>query len=288
MASLKALRLRIKSIKSTQKITKAMQMVAASKLRRAKNAMENNIPYHEVVTEALLKLPRANENPGFLEKLVLHGDSHHKKVLALVITSERGLCGGFNQTVLRHARGDLDRMKADGVTVKIIVVGKKGVPVLSGRYGEDIIARHANPNNIEFAFVESLCAEILELLEKEKFDSCRLYFSHFKNAVVQVPRAKFVAPALHDETAAQSRSETHECEGRELTDKVIEMYIAAEIYKALLESRASEEAARMIAMDNATKNAGDMIDKLTLVMNRSRQATITKELIEIISGAEAV
>lgn len=286
MASLKALRLRIKSIKSTQKITKAMQMVAASKLRRAKNAMEDNIPYHEVVTESLLKLPRNSENPSLLEKLVLHGDTSHKKVLAIVITSERGLCGGFNQAILRSVRTNIDRMKADGANVKIVIIGKKGVPMLSSRYSDDIIAHHANPNNIEFAFVANLCSEVLEMLEKEKFDSCKIYFSHFKNAVMQIPKSKFVVPALHDQVTEPTH--TYECEGEQLADSVIKMYIAAEVYKALLESRASEEAARMVAMDNATKNAGEMIDKLTLIMNRSRQATITKELIEIISGAEAV
>lgn len=286
MASLKALRLRIKSIKSTQKITKAMQMVAASKLRRAKNAMEDNIPYHDTATKALLNLPRAEEDPGFLEKLVLHGGTNHKKTLAIVITSERGLCGGFNQAVLRSVKTDVDRMKANGAIVKIIALGKKGMPMLSNRYGGDVITHYANPSNIDFAFSSRLCSEAIALIEKEGFDSLRIYFSHFKNAVVQVPKAKFVVPALHEEGVAPTQD--YECEGEQLVDNVIKMYIAAEIYKALLESRASEEAARMIAMDNATKNAGEMIDKLTLVMNRSRQATITKELIEIISGAEAV
>lgn len=287
MASLKALRLRIKSIKSTQKITKAMQMVAASKLRRAKNAMDSNYPYHETITNALLALPKENDNPSSLEKLVLQGSIVNKKTLALVITSERGLCGGFNQSVLRHVKADLDKMRAANVFAQVAVIGKKGVPALVNRYNTDIIVRHANPSNIEFNFAESLCAEILGIIEKEGFDSLKIYYSHFKNAVVQVPVAKFVAPIELGEKALAA-IDVYECEGKELVDNVIKMYLVAEIYKALLESRASEEVARMVAMDNATKNAGEMIDKLTLVMNRSRQATITKELNEIISGAEAV
>jgi F-type H+-transporting ATPase subunit gamma len=285
MASLKALRLRIKSIKSTQKITKAMQMVAASKLRRSKEALEDGAIYHDLVAETLHRLPRSLDDPSKLEKLVLSGNDKPSKILAIVVTSERGLCGGFNASVLRYVRSEIDQMKADGLDVKIVTIGKKGLPFMTQRYGSDLIAHFANPSTADLKAVADLDKEIKTLIESG-FDSCKIYFSHFKNAMTQIPQAKTVIPAeAHTDMQPQN---LYEFEGEGLADTVIGMYISSEVYYALLESKASEEAARMVAMDSATKNAGDMIQRLTLSMNRSRQATITKELIEIISGAEAV
>ncbi len=260
-------------------------MVAASKLRRSKEALEDGTIYHDLINQTLHKLPRSLDNQSKLEKLVIHGNDISSKVLAIIITSERGLCGGFNASVLRYARSEIDQMKADGLDVKIVTIGKKGSPFMTQRYGADVIAHFTNPSTSDLKAVADLDKEIKALIETG-FDSCKVYFSHFKNAMTQVPQVKMVIPA---EPQKDTEPESlYELEGEGLSDMVIDMYISAEIYYALLESRASEEAARMVAMDSATKNAGDMIERLTLSMNRSRQASITKELIEIISGAEAV
>ncbi len=286
MASLKAIRLRIKSIKSTQKITKAMQMVSASKLRRAKDAMDNNMTYTGLIADTMRQLPRDSEYPTKLEKLVIGSDSKKpSKVLAIVMTSERGLCGGFNGSILRYARTEINNMKAEGIDVKVITIGKKGSGMMAQLYDKDVIAHFANPQHIDEISVKVIDKEIKKQIDGD-FDACKIYFNHFKNAIVQVPTTRDIVPSVATENNVTRSS--YEYEGESLADSVINMYISAEIYHSLLESRASEEAARMVAMDNATKNAGDMIGRLTLSMNRSRQAMITKELIEIISGAEAV
>jgi F-type H+-transporting ATPase subunit gamma len=288
MSNLKTLRLRIKSIKSTQKITKAMQMVAASKLRRARHALEDAAVYGNIVTKTLSSIAKHYEKElTNFERLMLRGsETHAKMVLAIVVTSERGLCGGFNQSILRNARDNIDKLKSHGTEVQIIVIGKKGNGFFSARYANDIIAHYPNPPITGLVTIESIYQKVLALLESCNFDECRIYFNHFKNSVTQIPRIKQLTPLTFDESIHHLVQDEYEGEG--LVGALVKTYIASQIYEILLESRASEEAARMMAMDNATKNAGDMIQKLTLSMNRSRQATITKDLIEIISGAEAV
>lgn len=286
MASLKALRLRIKSIKSTQRITKVMQMVAASKLKHTKETAEAAAPFCRIVLEAMNNLKSSNEGElTTFEKLFLHnGDVG--TTLAIVITSERGLCGGFNQALLRFARQEIDQLKSQGIKVKIIAVGKKARELATTRYKEDIISLHQNLSINGASSIEPLSREILQLLQSGEFASCKLYYNSFKNAATQVPKCKQILPL--DSVKHRRSSRFYESEGEGLATQVIKFYIAAEIYEAMLSSKAGEEAARMLAMDNATKNAMEMIEKLTLSLNRSRQSAITKELIEITAGAEAV
>jgi F-type H+-transporting ATPase subunit gamma len=289
MTSFKTLRLRIKSIKSTQKITKAMQMVAASKLRRVKSDVEKAATYNTLILKTLHELSHEPQRElSGIAKIVLGEDS--KNIISVVVTSERGLCGGFNQSVLRKAKTDISALRAEGLNVKIITIGKKGRDWILSHYGEDSIIRHyANPptKSIRTDAI-GICNSILQEFQNGEFDGIRLYFNEFKNTVSQIPRSKIVVPLQTSIDIPKEHKNIFESEGANLLSEVVEMYITSEIYYALLESRASEEAARMVAMDNATKNATDIIQTLTLLMNRSRQASITKELIEIISGAEAV
>ncbi len=284
MASLKNLRLRIRSIKSTQKITKAMHMVSASKLRHAREKLENAEAYTkgaEVVLSALRTHKRSEE--GRIEKLLFSNDSS-KKMLAIVVTSERGLCGGFNQSIIRLAKADIAQAKASGVEVKIITIGKKGQDALQPTLGSDFIAHYPNSSITSIAEIAAIYQNFIQTFTDGSFDSCKLYFNFFKNTATQVPTAKSLIPMEQQEETNLA----YEYEGEELLQNAITAYLKAEIYHSLLQSKTSEEAARMMAMDNATRNAGEMITKLTLSLNRSRQASITTELIEIISGAEAV
>lgn len=283
MASLKNLRLRIKSIKSTQKITKAMHMVSASKLRHARERLEKTEAYTKGMEVVLSALKSHEKSEDRMEKL-LFSDSAPQKMLAIVVTSDRGLCGSFNQSVLRLAKTDIAKAKATGVEVKIIAIGKKGQDALQSSLSNDVIAHYPNNNITSIADITNIYQNFIKTFAEGSFDSCKVYFNFFKNTATQIATVKSLIPMETEE----KMNVTYEYEGEELLKNVIESYLNAEIYYSLLQSKASEEAARMMAMDNATRNAGEMITKLTLLLNRSRQASITTELIEIISGAEAV
>ena len=289
MANVKQLRLRIKSIKSTKKITKAMQMVSAAKLRKSRITLENSALYHEVVEEAMQNVLGADGNLSTAAKAALGLKMQSKIKLLIVVGSDRGLCGGFNHAVLRMLRLDITKCLEDGIQFKIITIGKKPTQIISTYYKDHVIESH---NNLGFSTDElcNLSHRIMTMLAgsgAHRIGSCDIYFSSFKNTVTQIPTTKQILPVQ----IKKSEQEAHsicEVEGENLVEELVSMYIIAQIQYALLDSRTSEEASRTTAMDNATRNAEDMIQKLTLVMNRNRQAMITKELIEIISGAEAV
>jgi F-type H+-transporting ATPase subunit gamma len=292
MPSLKDLRKRISSVKATRKITKAMQMVAASKLRRAQEAALAARPYAERMTTVVANLSSSMESRDDAPPL-LGGTGEDQKHLLLVCTAERGLCGGFNSSIARLARDHIDRLIANGKTVKIITVGKKGNDILKRLYGRFIIdtvdLRAAR--TLTFSHAQTIAQKLLKLFDEGQFDVCTLFFAEFKSVISQKPTALQIIPASVTGGKAPDLGgaiyETEPDEGEILAD-LLPRNIAVQIFRALLENAASEEGARMSAMDNATRNAGDMINKLSISYNRQRQAQITKELIEIISGAEAL
>ncbi|HEX4892662.1 MAG TPA: F0F1 ATP synthase subunit gamma [Hyphomicrobiaceae bacterium] len=292
MASLKDMRTRINSVKATRKITKAMQMVAAAKLRRAQDAATAARPYAERMDRVLANLAARANKEGASPLLVGTGsDNVH---LLVVMTAERGLCGGFNSNIARLARSDAIRLTREGKTVKILSVGRKGADNLRRDFGRNIIERVDLKGVRQLGFVnaEEIGAKILSLFEARQFDVCTLYFSEFKSVITQKPTALQIIPAKVPESAdagagAKASVEYEPSEEQVLGDLLVRN-ITTQIFRGLLENAASEQGARMSAMDNATRNAGDMINKLTIKYNRQRQANITKELIEIISGAEAL
>ena len=289
MASLKDLRTRIASVKATQKITKAMQMVAAAKLRRAQEAAEAARPYSKRMGSVLANIA-ANVGGDDAPQLMAgtgKSDSH----LLLVCTSERGLCGGFNSQIARLARDHARALLTQGKTVKIITVGKKGADILRREFS-GLIIDHVDLRAVKrlgFTNAEDISRKVISLFEEGAFDVCTLFYSEFKSVISQIPSSLQLIPANVDTSVAASDA-AYEYEpdaGSILTD-LIPRNISVQIFRALLENAASEQGARMSAMDNATRNAGEMIKALTLSYNRQRQAQITKELIEIISGAEAL
>jgi F-type H+-transporting ATPase subunit gamma len=297
MASLKDLRNRISSVKATRKITKAMQMVAAAKLRRAQEAATSARPYAERMDAMLGNLGR-RANAESAPRLLVgtgRGDVH----LLIVMTAERGLCGGFNSNIAKLARADASRLRADGKTVKILAVGRKGADNLRRDWGSRIIDRVdlRGQKQITFAVAGEIAGKVLALFEAGEFDVATLYFSEFKSVIAQKPTALQLIPAnLPPETNARAAGSgagtaavyDFEPDENEILAELLPRNLATQVYRGLLENAASEQGARMSAMDSATRNAGDMIDRLTLNYNRTRQAMITKELIEIISGAEAL
>ena len=292
MASLKDLRNRIASVKATRKITKAMQMVAAAKLRRAQEAAVAARPYSERMAAVLANLSAAMEGQDGAPRL-LAGTGSDKVHLLVVATAERGLCGGFNSSIAKLAREHADRLIGQGKTVKIFTVGKKGNDALKRIHGRYIVEAtdHRSVKAIAFANAQAVAARILALYDAGQFDVCALFFSEFKSVISQKPTALRLIPA--EVTGAKPAElggaiyEAEPDEGEILAD-LLPRNIAVQVYRGLLENAASEQGARMSAMDNATRNAGDMINKLSIKYNRQRQAQITKELIEIISGAEAL
>ena len=288
MASVKQLRLRIKSIKSTKKITKAMQMVSAAKLRKSRIVLESSGLYHNAVEEAMQNVLGADSDLSTVAKAALGLKAQSKVKLLIIVGSDRGLCGGFNHAVLRSVRHDIAKHIDEGSQFKIIVIGKKPTQIINAHYKDHVIETHTN---LGFATNElrDLSSRIITMLAgngHHRIGSCDIYFSSFQNTVTQVPTMKEIIPIqIKKSNGAHSMCEV---EGENLVEELVAMYIIAQVQYALLDSRTSEEASRTIAMDNATRNADDMMQKLTLVMNRNRQAMITKELIEIISGAEAV
>jgi len=295
MPSLKDLRNRIASVKATQKITKAMQMVAAAKLRRAQEAALAARPYAERMDKVLANLgERVSAQEGASPLLV--GTGSEKVHLLVVATAERGLCGGFNSNIARLARAHARKLLDSGKTVKILCVGRKGRDALRRDLSSNIIdlVDMKGVKKLGFEDAHKIGQRVLEMFGNGEFDVCTLFFSKFQSVLTQVPTALQLIPAKL--TNAQENGETqgvqaayeYEPEEDEILAELLPRNISTQIYRGLLENAASEQGARMTAMDNATRNAGDMIDDLTLIYNRSRQAQITKELIEIVSGAEAL
>jgi F-type H+-transporting ATPase subunit gamma len=291
MASLKDMRNRIASTKATQKITKAMQMVAASKLRRAQAAVEAARPYAEHMGNMLGNIAASVGGMGSAPKL-LAGSGRDQVHLFVVCTAERGLCGPFNSAIVRLARERALRLVGEGKEVKFFCVGRKGYDQVRRQFAKQIVELvELRVRAVHFEHAESVAEKIISLFEQGQFDVCTLFFSRFKSVIAQIPTAQQIIPPVFDEDKGNGNGgAAYEYEPDEidiLTD-LLPRNIAVQIFRALLENAASEQGARMSAMDNATRNAGDMIRKQTLIYNRTRQAMITKELIEIISGAEAL
>jgi F-type H+-transporting ATPase subunit gamma len=292
MASLKDMRNRIASVKATRKITKAMQMVAAAKLRRAQEAALAARPYAERMAEVMASINATMADKAGASPLLV-GTGKDDVHLLVVMTAERGLCGGFNSNIARLARQDALRLAKEGKTVKIICVGRKGADALRRDWGRQIVDRVdlKAVKQMAFANAEDIARKILALFEAGEFDVATLYFSEFKSVIAQKPTALQLIPARAEGAATQAKPQAaHEFEPseEEILAPLIARNIATQVFRGLLENAASEQGARMSAMDSATRNAGDMINKLTIKYNRQRQANITKELIEIISGAEAL
>ncbi|MBA9069675.1 F-type H+-transporting ATPase subunit gamma [Methylobacterium sp. RAS18] len=296
MPSLKDLRNRITSVKATQKITKAMQMVAAAKLRRAQNAAENGRPYAERMAQVLGNLA-GNLIGGVGAPRLLSGTGQDRVHLLVVCTGDRGLAGAFNSSIARLARDHANRLMADGKTVKIMTVGKKGLDVLRRQFRDQIIASRDIRGNkpVDYPFAAEIADDILARFEAGEFDVATLFYSEFRSVISQIPTAQKLIPAelpTAEGAAATGASSDAAMEFEPNEETILETLLpknlTVQIFRALLENAASEQGARMSAMDSATRNAGEMIKKQTLIYNRTRQAMITKELIEIISGAEAL
>ncbi len=289
MASLKDLRTRIASVKATQKITKAMQMVAAAKLRRAQEAAEAARPYSKRMAGVLANI--AANVGGEDAPALMAGTGKSDTHLLIVCTSERGLCGGFNSQIARLARDHARSLLQQGKTVKIITVGKKGADILRREFS-GLIVDHVDLRAVKklgFVNGEDVARKVISLFEDGAFDVATLFYSEFKSVIAQIPTAQQLVPAKFDTSiAASDAAYEYEPDAGAILSDLIPRNIAVQIFRALLENAASEQGARMSAMDNATRNAGEMIKSLTLSYNRQRQAQITKELIEIISGAEAL
>lgn len=292
MPSLKDLRNRIASVKATQKITKAMQMVAAAKLRRAQDAAEQARPYSERMATVMANISAAvdaSEAPRLMA-----GTGADQTHLLLVCTSERGLCGGFNAQIVRIVREHIKKLLAEGKNVKILCVGKKGYDILRRDYAEMITERVdlREVKRVGFTNADDVAQKVISMFADDQFDVCTLFYSEFQSVISQVPTAQQLipnaAPVITGEEVSGNDVYDYEPDPAGILDDLIPRNIAVQIFRALLENAASEQGARMSAMDNATRNAGDMIDGLTKSYNRQRQAQITKELIEIISGAEAL
>ncbi|MEC7185152.1 MAG: F0F1 ATP synthase subunit gamma [Pseudomonadota bacterium] len=292
MASLKELRNRISSVNATQKITRAMQMVAASKLRRAQEIAEAARPYAERMSLVLSNLSAGVAGQDCAPAL-LSGTGKEDTHLLVVATAERGLCGGFNASIAKLAKERALALKAEGKTVKILCIGRKGGDLLKRDFEDDMLetVTYQGFKSVGFEQAQEVATQILELFETKAFDVCSLYYSEFVNVITQNPKELQIIPAHLDEDNTLDlggASYDYEPEENEILDALLPRNISIQILRALLENAASEQGARMSAMDNATRNAGEMIDSLTITYNRSRQAQITKELIEIISGAEAL
>ena len=291
MASLDDLKKRIASVKSTQKITKAMKMVAAAKLKRAQDSAEKGRPYSEKMNNIILNLSDGISDKENAPKL-LSGTGKDQIHLCVVMTSDRGLCGGFNYNIIKKAKNYFSKLSSEGKELKIITVGSKGNDQLKRVFGDKIIENISfkNSKNANFFDAEKVSKTIIEKFQKEEFDICTIFFNQFKNVITQIPQAQQIIPLKTDNDDKGKSEDNYEFEPDEdeILTNLLPKNISTQIFKAMLENSASEQGARMSAMDNATRNAGEMVDKLTIEYNRSRQAAITKELIEIISGAESL
>ena len=290
MASLDDLKKRIASVKSTQKITKAMKMVAAAKLRRAQESAEKGRPYSEKMNNVILNLSNGISDKENAPKL-LSGTGQEKTHLCVVMTSDRGLCGGFNSNIIKKAKSYFLKILDEGKELKIITVGSKGNDQLKRVYGDKIIENISfkESKNANYFDADKVGKMVIEKFETGEFDVCTIFYNQFKNVITQIPQAQQIIP-LNNEGEENSSEESYEFEPDEdeILSNLLPKNISTQIFKAMLENSASEQGSRMSAMDNATRNAGEMVDKLTIEYNRSRQAAITKELIEIISGAESL
>ena len=294
MPSLDDLKKRIGSVKSTQKITKAMKMVAAAKLRRAQESAESSRPYSETM-EDLISSISSGYSPTSSGRNLLTGDNKDSIHMLILFTSERGLCGGFNSIVTKSLRDKVASLEESGKQVKIICVGKKGYDIIK-RQHEDKIVEVVDMRSVKSASYQdakNIADKIIKMYFDEEFDKCSIFYNKFKSVISQIPTEQQIVPIDISEDASDITKNDNtffefEPGESEILDELLPLNFTIQIFKALLESAASEQGARMSAMDNASRNASDMIDNLTLFYNRSRQAVITKELIEIISGAEAV
>ena len=293
MANLKDLKTRINSVKSTQKITAAMKMVAAAKLRRAQDAAESGRPYSTRMRQVIGNLA-SKADPSSAPQLLV-GNGKDQTHLLVIMSADRGLCGGFNGSITRQTRAEVARLKAENKTVKLLMVGRKSADALRREFGDMYIDQHEGlqGTSVNYDDAASIADTIRSKFEAGEFDVCTLIFNKFKNAITQEITLTQLIPAEVDNSDvgdgdAPAVSYEYEPEEDELLASLLPRNLSTQMYGALLESSAAELAARMTAMDNATRNAGELIDRLTLVYNRTRQANITSELIEIISGAEAI
>jgi len=291
MPSLDDLRKRIKSVKSTQKITKAMKMVAAAKLRKAQENAEKGRPYSEKMNNIILNLSSSITDKENAPKLLV-GTGNEKVHLCIVLTADRGLCGGFNTNIVKKAKSFFEKIKSEGKSLKIITVGSKGYDQLKRVYGSQIIEKISFKDSkiANYSDSEIVGKKIIELFEKNEFDMCTIFYNQFKNVITQTPQEQQIIPLKSNEIKKNSVEDNYEFEPEEdeILSNLLPKNISTQIFKAMLENSASEQGSRMTAMDSATRNAGELVDKLTINYNRSRQAAITKELIEIISGAESL
>ena len=291
MASLDDLRKRIVSVKSTQKITKAMKMVAAAKLRKAQESAERGRPYSEKMQNIILNLTESISDPENAPKLLV-GNGKEQTHLCVVMTSDRGLCGGFNTNICRLAKNYFLKVLKEGKTLKIITIGSKGHDQLKREYSKYIVQKLSfkDKKKISFTEADNVGKIIIDLFSKSEFDKCVLFYNNFKNVMTQIPQAQQIIPAEKKENFKKNDEVFYEFEPDEdeILEDLLPKNISTQVFKAFLENSASEQGSRMTAMDSATRNAGDLVKSLTIVYNRSRQAAITKELIEIISGAESL
>lgn len=294
MANLKELRNRISSVTSTQKITKAMQMVAASKLRKAQDAVETTRPYSDKISQVVGNLSQEMKGDENAPRLLV-GNGKSDRYLFIIATSERGLCGGFNSSITRLASQKARELIRSGKDVNFICIGKKGKASLSREFSDRIIEffDFSEVRNLGFEQGDLVAQKIISLFEEEKFDICQIYFSKFESVLTQIPTEQTVIPYSldthdHKNNITQDACYDYEPSEVDILRDLLPKNLSIQVFSALLENFASEQGARMTAMDNATRNANEMIDKLKITYNRSRQATITSELIEIISGAEAL
>jgi len=292
MPSLDDLKKRISSVKSTQKITKAMKMVAAAKLRRAQESAEKGRPFSEKMNNIILNLSSSISDKENASKFLV-GTGKENIHLCVVITADRGLCGGFNTNICKKAKNDFEKIIKQGKTLKIFTVGSKGYDQLKRTYGSYIIENlnFKGFKKIAYKDAEEIGKKIIKLFNENQFDVCKIYYNKFKNVITQIPQAQQIIPVEKIKKEEEKKIENFyefEPEENEILNDLLPRNISTQIFKAILENAASEQGSRMTAMDNATRNAGDLVEKLTITYNRSRQAAITKELIEIISGAESL
>ncbi|MFI4984193.1 MAG: F0F1 ATP synthase subunit gamma [Rickettsiales bacterium] len=290
MPSLKSLKNRIKSVKSTQKITKAMKMVAASKLKKAREQADNATPYANKMA-AIVRSLAAGTDETSPELKLLHGNGNTATHLIIVVSSDRGLCGAFNSTIVRYTKRKIEELQAKGKKYKLLFVGKKAYDVLRSHYSDNIVGHYngLGRRGLKFNELSGVIEQVFKMFAEDEFDVCSVIFNKFKNAISHEVTDKQLIPL--DLPANENHGSMHydyEPDEDEILHKLLPKNIAVQIFYAVIESIASEQGARMTAMDNATRNSGEMIKKLQLVYNRTRQAYITKELIEIISGAQAV
>ena len=292
MPSLDDLKKRIKSVKSTQKITKAMKMVAAAKLRKAQENAEKGRPYSKKMESIILNLTESISDPLNAPKLLV-GTGNDKTYLCVVLTADRGLCGGFNSNICKLAKVNFKKILEEGKDLKIITVGSKGLDQIKREYGKYVVKKFSfkDKKHISYSEAEMVGKEIINLFNQNQFDKCIIFYNNFKNVITQIPQAEQIIPANSKSIKSKeegSYSFEFEPDEDEILEDLLPRNISTQVFKAFLENAASEQGSRMTAMDNATRNAGDLVDKLTINYNRSRQASITKELIEIISGAESL